>query len=102
MQTILFKAVTKGNEKIVQLLMKNPNIDVNETSLMSVSFDFDGNGDYIICKTSLNQAVLNEFVDIIKLLLNNKNINLNITDESKKKPIELIDNEEIISLMKNH
>ena len=60
------------------------------------------NVSYVKSKVLLHQAVISEFIEIIKLLLNNKNIDLNITDESKKKPIELTDNEMIISLFTKH
>ncbi|KAK8836716.1 hypothetical protein M9Y10_037232 [Tritrichomonas musculus] len=97
-KTILFLAVSKGRLDIVQLLLKNKNIDVNETSSASISFD--QNPDYITCKAPLHEAVLKGSIEIIKLLLSNEKIDPNIKDESKKKPIELTEDEEIRSLFR--
>lgn len=52
-------------------------------------------------KTPLHLAVINGNLEVIKVLLNYKNININLRDDKGKKPIDYTDNDEIKQLF-NH
>ena len=96
--TVLYKAIELNDVKIINLLLSNPNIDVNEKTIKRVSYN-EIDGDYIKMKSALHLAVLIKNIEIIKLLMMNENIDVNIKDEQQKTPIELTDNDEIKSLL---
>lgn len=79
-------------------MLSNQNIDVNEKSIKIISFGNEKDGNYIKYKTPLQIAVLDKNIEIIKLLLSNKNIDINIKDEYNKSAIELTNDDEIKSL----
>lgn len=108
----MYLAVDLGNIKIVQLLIDYEKIDVNIKSthyefLFEKFIDVENqqnkensmNSDYI--ETALHNAVRKGNVDIIKLLLGNKNVDVNVIDKQGRKPIELTKNEEIINAFMN-
>ena len=110
--TPLYLAVDLGNIKIVQLLIDHEKIDVNIKSthyefLFEKFIDVENqqnkensmNLDYI--ETALHNAVRKGNVDIIKLLLGNKNVDVDVIDKQGRKPIELTKNEEIINVFMN-
>ena len=110
--TPLYLAVDLGNIKIVQLLIDYKKIDANIKSthyefLFEKFIDVENqqnkensmNLDYI--ETALHNAVRKGNVDIIKLLLGNKNVDVNVIDKQGRKPIELTKNEEIINVFMN-
>ena len=51
--------------------------------------------------TPLHLAVQREYIDIIKLILQNKDVNVDIEDDQGKKPIDYTTNSQIIQLF-NH
>ena len=108
--TPLYLAVKNENTQIVQLLLNHKNIDVNKKSIV---YSWKYNGVFLDGvqhdeeskikevdkeETALHNAVSKGNIDITKLLLSNKNIDINATDKQGKKPIELTNNEEIKSL----
>lgn len=83
------------NYDLFQLLLRNEKIDVN--------IPYKCKGDETIIKTCLHSAVQRGDVEIVKMLLQNKNIKLNVVDNFQKKPIDYADNyEEIKQLLTNH
>ena len=102
------------NVEITGLLLKNKNIDVNILSKISKS-RIDSHLSYgsayrsnlqqemnepeeTLKKTALHIAVENNNIEIIKLLLENKNIDVNVKDEKGRKPIQLVNDFRIRSL----
>ena len=51
-------------------------------------------------KTPLHLAVERQNIEIVRLLLKNKNININIKDEQGRKPIDYTTHNEIKQLLK--
>ena len=72
--------------EIIQLLLSNDRIDVNilNTELSS--------------NTALHMAVLKRNSKIIQALLKCNGIDVNVKDDQKRTPIELTNDEQIISL----
>lgn len=102
-KTVLQIAVERRNAEIVNLLLSQPDIDVNEiiTSRNTID-DLDTR-----CKTqektsttALHIAVKNKNLEIIKLLLNHKKINVNVVDNHNKRPIDFARDETIKDLFK--
>lgn len=64
--TPLHTVCENGNTKLVQLLLKSDKIKINETTLLG--------------HTPLDIAIINNKIEIVKLLLQEKGINLYIND----------------------
>ncbi|KAK8860425.1 LON peptidase N-terminal domain and RING finger protein 2 [Tritrichomonas musculus] len=109
--TPLYLAVEKNNVQIVQLLAEHKKVDINMKSVfykwIKESVYQEGfqqaEDDAIITEvdkdeTALHNAVSKGNIDIIKILLGNKNIDVNVTDKQGRKPVELTDNDEIKAL----
>ncbi|KAK8839044.1 hypothetical protein M9Y10_032510 [Tritrichomonas musculus] len=101
MFTPLYFAVEKENVQIVQLLVNHKNIDVNLKSTFYLWTCKKEEKTIDKEETALHNAVSKGNLDIIKLLLGNKSIDINIVDKQGKKPIELSNKKEVISLF-NH
>ena len=69
--------------------MTNENVNVNVLNI-------EGDENKI---AALHIAVMNGNVEIIKLLLGKKDININIEDSQGKKPIDYTNDPEIINLL---
>ena len=54
---------------------------------------------YYFYKTPLHLAVEKGYLEIIKLLLKNKDININVDDDQCRKPIDYTTNNEIKQLL---
>jgi acyl-CoA-binding protein len=81
--TLMMWACDRGYVHIVEYLMsKHADLNIQDT---------DG-------QTSLHYAVSCEHFDIVKLLLNNKNINVDLMDNDGSKAVELTDNKDIIEI----
>ena len=104
-------AVLNGNHEIVQLLIDQPNIDVNEKSIRKKikikRVESKQSADKNINEkedkedeenTALHIAVKNENILVIKLLLKCQKINSNIKDKQGKRPVDLTENQKIKSL----
>ncbi|KAK8849346.1 hypothetical protein M9Y10_018727 [Tritrichomonas musculus] len=89
-------AVSTGNTSIVHLLLNKSKIDINMKSTLEKKYYEDP----IPKKTPLHEAVKNKQVEIIKLLLQQKDIDKNSVDEYGKKPIDYTDDEDIKQLLK--
>ncbi|KAK8897751.1 hypothetical protein M9Y10_015716 [Tritrichomonas musculus] len=100
--TPLYLAIQKNNIQVVQLLIAHKKIDINaKSTFYSCKFkEIELSDEQIVDKeeTALHCAVSNGNLDIIKLLLKHKNIDINDIDKQGKKAIELTNNNEIISL----
>ena len=102
-KTPFYLAVEYKNIEIIQLLLQNANININVKYTKSeVKDKYDEYGEKCstetnrIIKSPLHLAVKN--IDIIKILLNQKNIDLDAEDNEGRTPIELTNNEQIIKL----
>ncbi|KAK8895179.1 hypothetical protein M9Y10_023621 [Tritrichomonas musculus] len=110
--TPLYLAVKNENYEIVQLLINHKNIDIN---MKSYSYYWKYNGFLIdgiqqeenkqiieecIDETALHFAISKGNIQIIRALLNHKNIDVNIVDMQNRRPIELTNQKEIIFLIK--
>ena len=71
--TGLMRAVHKNHNSVVELLLKTPNIDVNQTN------------DWGVC--ALHGAVSGKNKQVLKLLLNVPNIDVNIVDNKGKSAV---------------
>ena len=105
-KTPFYLAVEYKNIEIINLLLQNKNIDINKNYIKSnVDDKYDEDGEkcsteeYKIKRSPLHLAVYNNNVDIVKILLNQKNIDLNAKDNDGKTPIELTNNKEILNLL---
>lgn len=83
-KTALHVAVEKGNIEIVELLLSNPNININILSI-SKYFFFIKIGIVVfflifVHRTALHIAIDKENMEIIKLLLENTNIDINLKE----------------------
>ena len=124
----MYFAIEQGHYEIIKLLVEHNNIDINKKSKIYIWQNKIPSGkeedDDIAYKnqeeeedlneeeekyeqgvkevdkeeTALHMAVAKGKIKIIKLLLSNKNIDINITDKQGRKPIELTHKEKIISL----
>lgn len=74
-KTILYKAIENNNIEIIDLLLSNPNIDVNYKSLRINNFK--GLGVKKEIKTILYRAVESNNPSIVKNLLSKSNIDVN-------------------------
>ena len=86
----LHLAINKSNEKIVEILLSSPKIDVNIKTTTE------------LCQahqTPLHLAVLKKNIEIINLLLKHKEIDLNAVDKDGKKAIDYADDDEIKQLI---
>lgn len=79
----------------MELLCKNPEIDVN--AIMKITALLE-RSEYVVTKTSLHMAVFLKYIEIIKILLKNPKIDINIKDNEGKSPCDQIDDEQIVSL----
>ena len=100
-----YLAVEYKNIEIIKHLLQNKNVDINKYYIKSnVDDKYDEDGkkcsteEYKIKRSPLHLAVHNNNVDIVKILLNQKNIDLNAKDNDGKTPIELTNNMEILNL----
>lgn len=103
-KTVLQVAIEKRNVEIVNILLSQPDIDVNEKieSRNNINdLEFRSTTQYKTSTTALHIAVINKDLEIIKLLLNHKKINVNAVDNQNKKPIDLTNNAAIKDLFKN-
>lgn len=103
-ETILYLDVDAQSYDIVNILLLNENIDVNILSTISYCdyIDNEITEESIKSNTALNLAVINENFEMVKILLKCKNINLNIENGERQKPIELSNNDEIKFLLQHH
>ena len=85
-----------NNIDIVRLLLNQSKVDVNMKSTFKNIFKKQ-----IQIRTALHEAVENEQTEIIKLLLQQKKIYLNVLDENQKKPIDYTNDEDIKELFEN-
>ena len=98
-KTVLYFAVEKGYNKIVKILLSNNKIDVNVVNHITIEDkELNINKKHKI-RTVLHLAVKKENIDIIKDLLDRKDINRDILDEKKKKAIDYVQNDQIIQLL---
>lgn len=91
-------AIRNEYVRCVQILLENPNIDVNIQS--------GTKGDNGKCEnkllthsTPLHLAIKKHNTEIIKLLLKNSKININEKDENGQKPIDLMQDTDILSIL---
>ena len=98
MKTPLYLAVENKKIEIIKLLLENPNIDVNIQS--------GTKGDNGKCEnkllthsTPLHLAIKKHNTEIIKQLLKNSKININEKDENGQKPIDLMQDKDILSIL---
>ena len=97
--TTLYSSIMSNDIDIVKLLLGNPNVDVNKISALTVSNNKKPKG-LILTRAPLHLAVDNKNIEIIQLLLKQKEIKINILDENDKKPIDHTDDEKIKNLFK--
>lgn len=104
-KTPFYLAVEYKNIEIINLLLQNVKIDINKNYTKSeVEDKYDEDGEkcstetFKIMRSPLHLAVQNKNIDIIKILLNQKNIDLNAKDENGKIPIEMTKNKQILNL----
>lgn len=116
-KTALQIAIQNKDVEIVKLLLEQPSISINERVPYKLDrepkgakcYDYDGNeipnedtnnerrhDDCL--KTPLHVAIQTGCIEIIKLLLENKSINVNIPDGQGKLPIDYTNNPEIKAL----
>ena len=106
-KTAFYLAVEYKNLEILKVLLSNEKIDINngfKKDEIIKEFKPEEEGEIKSCtnkeikRTPLHLAVKNQSIEIIKILLNQKNIDLNIKDDEGFKPIELTKNEQIKNL----
>lgn len=123
-KSALHLAIENKNIEIIKLLLSNSKLNINDKKTVggyvkySISesekleiqnktpqlFEYITNSDNEISTkkeetTALHIAVENSDTEIIKTLLENKNINIDATDEQGRKPIDLTNDQEIKSLL---
>ena len=104
-KTALYCAIQKVNLNIIKLLLNIDNVDVNLENIRTEK-KLDGHhpwiksneNDVVTKRTPLHFAVKRRYVGIIKLLLQNKSIDINIKDSQGKTPIEYATRNEIKDL----
>ena len=103
-KTPFYLAVEYKNIEIIKILLSNSKIDINKEyikTILSKKYKKGEDGEVEsseskkINRTPLHLAVKNESFDIIKILLSQKDIDLNIKDEEGLKPIELAKSKQI-------
>ena len=85
-------SVEKRNINAINALLLRTDINVNEKSLHYSSYQ------QIHAETALHLAAQQGDIEIVKRLLEEKNIDINIEDEQGKKPIDYTKNDEIRKL----
>ena len=91
------------NEEIAKLLLSNKNINVCIPKIIETKTKTIENGEVNddidnINETPLHIAVLNHRINIISILLKNKNIDINAKNNEGNTPIQCTDDEQIIQL----
>ena len=104
-KTPFYLAVEYKNIEIIQLLLQNASININVKYTKSeVKDKYDEYGEKCstetnrIIKSPLHLAVQNKNIDIIEILINQKNIDLDAEDNEGRTPIKLTKNKQIIKL----
>ncbi|KAK8834772.1 hypothetical protein M9Y10_003628 [Tritrichomonas musculus] len=112
-KTPFYLAVEYKNVEIINLLLTKSKIDINKEYSKNESIvkyiekdnneDDDNNiescSESKIKRTPLHLAVKKDCIEIIKILLNQKGIDLTIKDDEGLTPIELTDNKQILNLL---
>lgn len=78
----LFLAISQKNDKIIKLLLSNESIDINQLSMFyrysNERYEFqEDNTRFEVSKNPLHFAIEKEYIDIVKLLLQSKKIDVN-------------------------
>lgn len=107
-KTTLFTAIEKGNIDIIQLLLSYPEIDINMHSILTESWiwkdpkKLDDDEVYVFKvnkkKSPLHYSIEMKNTQIIRLLLKQKSIDVDVVDENGKKPIDCTDDKRIKKL----
>ncbi|KAK8838914.1 hypothetical protein M9Y10_032373 [Tritrichomonas musculus] len=89
--TALYFAVDKGEIKIIESLLTKENIEINKLN----KYEDEE-------KTALHNAVNNKNMNIIDILLRNKNIDIKVKDGRGNTPVDITEDEEIKLKLTNH